>query len=48
MGDLYEKLVQDIQNNVGLDYAQALEVVEFLESEEFIDYDALKEIYGDD
>lgn len=43
--DVYELLTRDLQNNVGLDYAQALEVVDFLQNNDFIDYDTLKEIY---
>ncbi len=43
--DVYELLTQDLVNNVGLDYMQALEVVDFLQSNDFIDYDTLKEIY---
>lgn len=43
--DVYELLAKDLMQNVGLDYAQALEVVEFLEDNDFISYDTLKEIY---
>lgn len=43
--DVYELLTRDLENNVGLDYSQALEVVEFLTDNDFIDYDTLKEIY---
>lgn len=43
--DLFEKLAEDLQNNVGLDYRTALEVVEFLQDNDFISYDTLKEIY---
>lgn len=45
MEDVYELLAKDLQDNVGLDYGQALEIVEFLQSNDFIDYDTLKEIY---
>ncbi len=45
--DVYEELVRDIQNNTGLEYDQALEVVDFLVSNDFVDYDNLKEIYLD-
>lgn len=43
--DVYELLAKDLMNNVGLDYAQALEVVDFLQNNEYIEYDTLKEIY---
>lgn len=43
--DVFELLAKDLQDNVGLDYAQAIEVVEFLQDNDFIDYDNLKEIY---
>lgn len=43
--DVYELLAQDIRDNVGVDYATALEVVTFLEDNGFVDYDNLKEIY---
>lgn len=43
--DVYELLAKDIENNVGLDYGQAVEVVDFLQNNDFIDYDTLKEIY---
>jgi len=45
MDDVYELLAQDLVNNVGLDYMQALEVVDFLQNNDYIDYDTLKEIY---
>lgn len=43
--DVYELLADDLVNNVGLEYDQALEVVDFLQNNDFIDYDVLKEIY---
>jgi hypothetical protein len=43
--DVYEMLAQDLVNNVGLEYLQALEIVDFLQNNDFIDYDTLKEIY---
>lgn len=43
--DVYDLLAQDIENNTDIDYAQAIEVVTFLDENGFIDYDTLKEIY---
>ncbi len=43
--DVYELLAKDISDNTDIDYAQAIEVVTFLEDNGFIDYDNLKEIY---
>jgi len=43
--DVYELLAKDLVDNTGLDYSQALEVVDFLQNNDFIDYDILKEIY---
>lgn len=45
MGDVYEMLAQDLVNNTELDYDQALEVVDFLSNNDYIDYNTLKEIY---
>lgn len=45
MDDVYELLAKDLVHNVGLDLSQAIEVVEFLQDNDFIDYDTLKEIY---
>ena len=43
--DVYDLLARDITNNVGLDYGMAIEVVDFLRDNDFIDYDTLREIY---
>lgn len=45
---MFELLAKDIEDNVGIDFAQALELVEFLYDNDFIDYDTLKEIYDDE
>jgi len=45
MEDVYDLLARDLMNNVDLDYGMALLVVEFLQDNDFIDYDTLKEIY---
>lgn len=46
--DLYENLAEDLVNNVGIDYATALEVVDFLQNNDFVTYSTLKEIYDYD
>lgn len=43
--DVYDLLANDLVHNVGLDYGTAIEVVEFLSNNDYVDYDTLKEIY---
>ncbi len=45
MGDLWERLEQDLIDNVYLDRDQAFEVCEFLRDEEYISEETLERIY---
>lgn len=47
-GDVYHDLVIDLVSNCGLNMFTARKVVDFLQQEHHIDYDALKEYYLDE
>lgn len=50
MTDVYDSLMIDLVKNVGIDMFTARKIVNYLENEGHIDYDALKEhyLYGEE